>query len=315
MSGTELAYGAARSTKCYLRPTRLSARSAIGLRACYAMTGTGMRYDHICPYTRYVKPCTSDPTYLYARAVQCPVLKALYRMVLRNAWDLAYGPTKRLVLSSGMVLPGADGGTVLTATKLPRQPQISVRDAGGNLLPSVNEGAIALCACYGMPSSKLLYDPMPYQGRLPAYWRRWLVLFPPIVLRVRYALSGTNVVYEPSTLRRRYAMSGPDLGVSDHRAMSVPLCYCATHLLCNVRFATRCPVLTYRMQLSVDVRARRCPVLTYSMLLSAYARARRCPVLTLSYAAISVRSCCAMSGTDIPYWCCRPTRALGDVRY
>eukprot|EP00961_Rhodomonas_salina_P254539 3439565-Rhodomonas_salina.6 len=147
---------------------------------------------------------------------------------------------------------------------------------------------------------------------------------PRIVLRTRYAMSGTS-------LCPLYAVSGTHISYGATSVMTaVPPwpwyhpAYCATHLLRGVRResrisgcarATRCPVLTWvwRYQAAVvRMRLMKEPladaIAGYSATLSAYARATPCPVLKqrmllpgsgLCAGRSQVRS--ALCGTDIAY--------------
>eukprot|EP00961_Rhodomonas_salina_P093812 1262047-Rhodomonas_salina.2 len=82
-----------------------------------------------------------------------------------------------------------------------------------------------------------------YQGIRVVLWH-----VPPIVLRVRYAVPGTDIGYD------------------------------ATHSLCSVR-AGGAHDFRYDV-LSAYTHAMRCPVLPYRVVLSAYSLAMQCPIPT-----------------------------------
>eukprot|EP00961_Rhodomonas_salina_P045017 604601-Rhodomonas_salina.5 len=95
-SGTEIAYGAMAIWRGSGRAHR-QRRSAISLRAPYAMSGTDIAYG------------ATSPRALYAMSGTDRTEDAIE---LRDAWfstDVVYAPMPASVLTSGMVLPGRLG--------------------------------------------------------------------------------------------------------------------------------------------------------------------------------------------------------------
>eukprot|EP00961_Rhodomonas_salina_P132918 1789252-Rhodomonas_salina.7 len=309
MSGTEIAYGV-QVGDSDAPPWEIATMYASCLRACYAMSGTGIQYCHVVYCASCLRACyaMSGTGIQYCHAVYCAsCLRACYAMSSTViAYAVVYQPTRvqcnvwygsniccAISQRASYAMPGIDVVHAATSAKhkaLGRCPSGSRKDLVYARVPledEVEEGsAVAVCC--------------PVSGTDIEYAAPCPVLTSCTVLLSAYAPDppcpaaggqrGLSASWYTICLRACYAMSGTDIAY----AAAISLCACYT------MYGTE---------------------LAYAML-PAYARAMRCPVSGAPIhsrtvgtgPSIVLRVRYAMSG-PIPYEICPVLSSILRTRY
>eukprot|EP00961_Rhodomonas_salina_P305175 3941890-Rhodomonas_salina.1 len=260
---------------CYAMSGTDIACAAMVLRACYAMSGTDLlSYHPTCLLLRDARHAVCGTELAYG-AMGCPCVG---RETVRLLNQLLVKPPSQTYLPMRLVKPiclcacyGMSGATcyAMSGTNLPY---------GATRTTGSQRPGTTLCVAYAMSGTELGYGATRRSmvGAVKAALGMGTGT-PGIILRPCYAKSGTELASGTIGLRRCYAKSGTDIAYA-----GVLLRKSGTDIAVGKVPVMPCPVLTERMVVPGFVVCYELMTggLKIGLLVSPYALATRCPVLT-----------------------------------